>query len=218
MSATRRGSCAVGQVPRLMRSVSSFFYDAARLRFLPSVWRLPTFLMLGIMAGLGLVIIHVSRATSYMSDDPETCANCHVMNTAYLTWQHSNHAEVAVCNDCHVPHSSVAAHWGFKARDGLWHATVFTMRWEPEVIRLSSGAAPVVEENCCRCHARVLSDLDNPCRPRPGARCWDCHRDIPHGEVRSLSTAPDVFRLQLPKSHRPSQAPLVGERPTRVRE
>ena len=66
---------------------------------------------------------------------------------------------MATCNDCHVPHTSLAAQYGFKAKDGLWHATVFTMRWEPQVIRLSAGAVPVVEDNCRRCHAAVVADV-----------------------------------------------------------
>ena len=85
--------------------------------------------------------------------------NCHVMTTQYVTWQHSSHANVTTCNDCHVPHTSLAAQYGFKAKDGLWHATVFTMRWEPQVIRLSDGAVPVVEDNCRRCHAAVIADV-----------------------------------------------------------
>ena len=78
--------------------------------------------------------------------------NCHVMTTQYLTWQHSSHARVATCNDCHVPHDNLVHKFAFKAQDGSWHATVFTMRWEPQVIRLSERAKPVVQANCRRCH------------------------------------------------------------------
>ena len=34
--------------------------------------------------------------------------------------------------------------FAFKAQDGSWHSTVFTLRWEPQVIRLSERAKPVV--------------------------------------------------------------------------
>ena len=129
------------------------------LRFLAPAWRFPCFFMLGVAAGMAVFVIHVSRAASYMSDEPETCMNCHVMTTQYLTWQHSSHARVATCNDCHVPHDNVAHKFGFKAQDGLWHATVFTMRWEPQVIRLSDRAKPVVQANCRRCHARVVEEV-----------------------------------------------------------
>ena len=62
--------------------------------------------MLGVTAGTAVFVFHISRAASYMSDEPETCMNCHVMTTQYLTWQHSSHARVATCNDCHVPHDN----------------------------------------------------------------------------------------------------------------
>ena len=37
--------------------------------------------MLGIAAGMAVFVIHISRAASYMSDQPETCMNCHVITT-----------------------------------------------------------------------------------------------------------------------------------------
>jgi len=86
----------------LLKTVSALL----TLRFLAPCWRLPCFLMLGVTAGMAFFVLHISRAASYMSDEPETCMNCHVMTTQYLTWQHSSHAQVATCNDCHVPHDS----------------------------------------------------------------------------------------------------------------
>jgi len=163
-------------------------------------------------AGLGLFVTHVSRALSYMSDAPETCVNCHVMTTEYVTWQHSSHAGVATCNDCHVPHDSLVSHYGFKAKDGLWHATVFTLRWEPQVIRLSRGAIPVVEGNCRRCHAAVIGEVSLSGRASGNLRCWDCHRDVPHGSARSLSATPGVFQPRLPAAAEPKQEPTITGR------
>jgi cytochrome c nitrite reductase small subunit len=185
---------------------------AAALRFLSPGWRPAGFLMLGVAAGMGLFVFHISRASSYLSDAPETCMNCHVMGTEYLTWQHSSHARVATCHDCHVPHTSLAAEYGFSAEDGLWHSTVFTMRWEPQTIRLSERAVPVVENNCRRCHAQVIADVAPAVHQAGDLRCWDCHREVPHGSVRSLSTAPGVFQPQLPSVHQPSQQPTIGGR------
>lgn len=188
------------------------------LRFLPRGWRVPGFLMLGVTAGMGLFLFDLSRAASYLSDSPETCINCHVMATQYLTWQHSSHAGVATCNDCHVPHTSPLAHYAFKAKDGLWHATVFTMRWEPQVIRLSRGAIPVVEDNCRRCHENTVENVSIADHAPGDQRCWDCHREVPHGRVRSLSTAPDVFQPRLPSFRLPFEDPQIGGRPVRPKE
>lgn len=185
------------------------------LRLVPRAWRIPCFAMLGVAAGAGLFVLDVSRATSYLSDAPETCMNCHVMTTQYLTWQHSSHASVTTCNDCHVPHDSPLAHYAFKARDGLWHASVFTMRWEPQVIRLSQGAVPVVENNCRRCHQAVIEGVAPAGHQGGDLRCWDCHREVPHGRVRSLSATPGVFQPRLPQATSGNQQPRIGGRPPR---
>lgn len=187
------------------------------LRLVDRTWRLPCFVAIGVAAGMGAFVLHVSRAASYLSDAPETCRNCHVMTTQYVTWRHSSHADRATCNDCHVPHDSLAAHYAFKARDGLWHATVFTMRWEPQVIRLSDGAVPVVEENCRRCHRETICQVALVEHQLGDPRCWDCHREVPHGRVRSLSATPGVFQPQLPSYRQAVQTPTLGGRPIRPR-
>ncbi len=174
--------------------------------------------------------MHLSRAPSYLSNAPETCINCHVMTDAYLSWQHSSHAHLAGCNDCHVPQDSLLRGYWFKATDGLRHASIFTFRWEPEVIRLSERAKPVVQANCRRCHQNLLEGL---CLSYSGAACsergagslrasaegerfcWDCHRHTPHERVHSLSAAPDVFRPRLPPLRRWNQTPTASERPIR---
>lgn len=176
-----------------------------RLAFVPRRWRALCLGMLGVVAGLGLFVIQVSRAPSYLVDSPETCMNCHVMATQYVTWQHSSHARHATCNDCHVPHDNLFKEYAFKAKDGLWHATVFTMRWEPQVIRMSRGAIPVVEQNCRRCHEAVVSGVALAAHQSGDLRCWDCHREVPHGRVRSLSATPDVFQPRLSPATSPHQ-------------
>jgi cytochrome c nitrite reductase small subunit len=184
----------------------------AALGFLAPRLRPAGFVTLGMAAGMGLFVLHVSRAASYLSDKPETCMNCHVMTTQYVTWQHGSHAGVATCNDCHVPHTSLLAKYGFKAEDGLWHATVFTMRWEPQTIRLSARAVPVVEDNCRRCHAQVVAEVAPAAHQAGDLHCWECHREVPHGFVRSLSATPGVFQPQLPPVRQPSQQPTIGGR------
>ena len=184
----------------------------AGLRMLPPRLRPACFLMLGAAAGLGAFVFHISHAASYLGDSPETCMNCHLMATEYISWQHSSHARAATCHDCHVPHTSLAAEYGFAAKDGLWHSTVFTMRWEPQAIRLSAGAIPLVENNCRRCHAQAIADVA-PAAHQPGdLRCWDCHREVPHGSVRSLSASPGVFQPRLPPVSEPIQRPTIGGR------
>ena len=58
----------------------------------------------GLIFGAGTYTFHYAEGTSYLSNDPAACANCHVMNDYYAGWQKASHHHVATCNDCHVPH------------------------------------------------------------------------------------------------------------------
>ncbi|GAA0878198.1 cytochrome c nitrite reductase small subunit [Algoriphagus jejuensis] len=142
---------------------------------------------------MGIFLLDFSNAASYLSDDPQACVNCHLMTPQYITWTHSSHREVADCNGCHVPHNNVANKYFFKAKDGLYHATIFTMRAEPQVIRARQPSVEVIQNNCIRCHQDQVTDakmetfvVDHTAN-RTDRTCWECHRDVPHGRVRSLS-------------------------------
>lgn len=155
-------------------------------------------LLLGLAAGLALLVLHSSNAVSYLSDRPETCINCHVMVPQYVTWRNSSHRRVAVCNDCHVPHDSLLRKYAFKAADGARHSAVFTLRREPQVIRIKAAGRAVVQENCLRCHmdqvfAVSAGSIDDAAWKRgDGPLCWDCHRQVPHGRVHSLASTPNA--------------------------
>lgn len=196
----------------------------ASLSFLPFRARILCFVALGVLIGLGVLLAKVSRVTSYLSDDPMACVNCHVMRPEYASWRHSSHAAVATCNDCHVPHDSKLAGLAFKARDGIYHSTIFTLRLEPEVIQLSSGAIPVVQSNCVRCHAGTVENIYCPLRdvdiyppPAEGEKipwCWTCHSEVPHGRVHGLSSSPGGMAPELPPVLR-RQVPMIKGRPAK---
>ncbi len=154
----------------------------------------------GIFCGLVAYLGYASRAASYLSDDPKTCVNCHIMGTYYATWQHSSHARNTTCNDCHVPHDSFFKKWFFKAKDGLRHATIFALRKEPQVIQAIDASAEVIMNNCIRCHSQLNQEIVNAgqitfsdVRCDNGKACWDCHREVPHGGSNSLSSTPNAI-------------------------
>lgn len=159
----------------------------------PKKWRPAATFVVAIILGLGIFLLDFSNASSYLSDDPQACVNCHLMTPQYLTWTHSSHREVANCNDCHVPHNNVANKYFFKAKDGLYHATIFTLRAEPQVIRARQPSIEVIQNNCIRCHQTQVTDakmeafVADHVVNRTDRTCWECHRDVPHGRVRSLS-------------------------------
>jgi cytochrome c nitrite reductase small subunit len=160
----------------------------------PHKWRPVATVLVGAIFGLGIYLTKLSNAASYLSDDPQACVNCHIMTPQYITWKHSSHREVAHCNDCHVPHDNVVSKYFFKAKDGLYHASIFTLRAEPQVIRALEPSVDVIQANCVRCHqdqvtdAKMFSMVEKHQEARTGRTCWECHREVPHGKVRSLSS------------------------------
>lgn len=171
----------------------------------PKQWRLPVILVLGIMIGFGGYGLYLSKAHSYLSDNPATCVNCHIMGPQYATWMHSSHREHATCNDCHVPHNNIFNHYYFKAKDGLRHATIFTLRAEPQVIHILEAGQEVVQNNCVRCHQDLLQDKklytynEQHFQHRADRQCWECHRMTPHGRINSLSSTPNA-QVPVPES------------------
>lgn len=175
----------------------------------PAQWQMPVIILIGTIVGLGAFMIYVSKAHSYLSDNPETCVNCHIMAPQYATWSHSSHREVANCNDCHVPHNNVFNKYFFKAKDGMRHATMFTLRLEPQVIFIHEAGQNVVQNNCVRCHDPLITNtklatmMPNRHLEIHDRKCWECHRETPHGRVNSLSSVPNA-RVPLPASPVPS--------------
>ena len=61
----------------------------------------------GVLLGVGIFTFGYAKGGSYLTDDPAACANCHVMQDHFDSWQKSSHKNVAVCNDCHLPHNFI---------------------------------------------------------------------------------------------------------------
>lgn len=170
----------------------------------PPGWKPAVVIILGVFTGISLLVFHASEAQSYISDKPETCINCHVMYPQYASWAHSSHRETATCAECHVPQDNFFSKYYVKGTDGLRHAYVFTSRTEPQVIQIKQRGINVVQKNCIRCHldivemTRIVEVTGQNYHEGEGSRCWDCHRDVPHGTVRSLSSAPFSLVPRMP--------------------
>jgi cytochrome c nitrite reductase small subunit len=162
----------------------------------PDNWKFPVIILLGIFTGLGFFVLHISKATSYLSDDSKVCINCHIMRPQFATWERGSHGRVTACNDCHVPHDNIIRKYLFKAQDGMRHATMFTLRLEPQVIQIKDAGKKAVQENCIRCHQNQIHPVSLRALTAKGITddsdiyCWHCHREVPHGKVNSLSSTP----------------------------
>lgn len=78
------------------------------------------------------------------------------------------------------------------------HATIFTLRAEPQVIFIKEAGQEVVQQNCIRCHGEMLNSGNTKMYTsqyddfRSERHCWECHREVPHGRVNSLSSVPNA--------------------------
>ncbi len=152
------------------------------------------------MVGMFAYVVQASKMMSYFSEDPKVCINCHSMNTQYATWQHSSHRERATCVDCHLPRESLVDKLLAKSRDGFNHSYAMTFRtYLDNNIRASKNAQQRIQANCISCHQEMVSEITARLELyRTGGatntlerKCWECHRNVPHGRLRGLTTTPD---------------------------
>ncbi|MDR1657051.1 MAG: cytochrome c nitrite reductase small subunit [Deltaproteobacteria bacterium] len=173
------------------------------------IWVWLIFGLVGLFLGLGGYTVYASKAWTYVSDESAVCTNCHIMGPYYQSWHTSSHAVWTNCNDCHVPQDTLVRKWAFKATDGLYHAAVFTVGAEPQVIRAREGTKEVLLENCLRCHTPLVTEFTKmsadyeTVKSQDAKACWDCHRDTAHTKISSISSA-EYGSLPLPSSPAPA--------------
>jgi cytochrome c nitrite reductase small subunit len=131
---------------------------------------------LGVAAGLGGVAFVQGKGTSYLTDNPAACANCHVMQSHYEGWLKSSHHAVATCNDCHTP-AGPAEKALVKAVNGARHSLAFTLGNFPDSLRARPQDHAVLEEQCRRCHADALLAMPHG---GAGVSCVRCHNSVGH--------------------------------------
>lgn len=169
-------------------------------KLLPQSWTTPVRLLwvvssvsVGMFVGSGLFTFFTAHGTSYLSNDPKVCVNCHIMRDEYDGWTHGSHHAVATCNDCHLPHDNVVHKLFVKASNGYHHSKAFTMQDFVEPIRIKPGNAQVLEANCLRCHGELTEaitahgTLGVPTDPTQKADlygCVRCHQSVGHGPTR----------------------------------
>jgi cytochrome c nitrite reductase small subunit len=136
--------------------------------------------LVGLLAGLGVFTALYAEGLSYLSNDPEACANCHIMWPQYEGWQKSSHHSVAKCVDCHLPHDFVGK-WMAKAVNGYHHSVAFTLQNFHEPIQIKGRNSAILQENCQRCHAALVHDLVTVAGRGQELRCVHCHDTVGHG-------------------------------------
>jgi cytochrome c nitrite reductase small subunit len=148
--------------------------------------------LVGALGGAAGYTAHYASATSYLSDDPKACINCHIMNEQYNAWSSSPHHARASCNDCHVPHDSVLSKYYVKAEHGYRHSKGFTFQDFHEPIQMKESSRRVVIDNCVRCHEAMTHEIrlaapgnaPGSAGLTGGVDCLHCHSSVAHGATR----------------------------------
>jgi len=138
----------------------------------------------GILLGVGVVTFGYAEGASYLSTDPAACANCHIMQPQYDSWQKASHHIAAKCVDCHLPADFVGKYIA-KAENGWNHSKAFTLQDFHEPIAITGKNADILHNNCLRCHADLVhaqGGADDGATPR----CVRCHASVGHGEPVGL--------------------------------
>jgi cytochrome c nitrite reductase small subunit len=133
---------------------------------------------LGVLAGVGLFTFGYARGASYLTDDPASCANCHVMRDQFQGWRKSSHGKVAVCNDCHTPPGFIAK-YATKAINGFFHSLAFTTQHFPDEIRITNRNFQVTEQACLKCHEEIVVGIRST-RHKQDVSCIQCHSRVGH--------------------------------------
>ncbi len=138
----------------------------------------------GLAAGVGGYTFVYARGSSYLTNDPAACANCHLMQEQLDGWAKSPHRHVAVCNDCHAPHGLVGK-YRVKATNGFRHSLAFTTGRFPDPPVITAGNRRVAEAACRHCHAPMVEAVDASHTGDDSVSCIRCHSNV--GHMREIS-------------------------------
>lgn len=153
---------------------------AARRRM--SVLAIGVACMFGVFGGLGVFTFGYGEGHVYLGNNPASCANCHVMQSSYDSWQKSSHHAVAVCNDCHTPHDSLLGKYLVKADNGFFHSLAFTTGDFKDPIQIKPRNAAVVQQACLDCHKELVNHM-LPAEEGGGMlSCVHCHQGVGHAQ------------------------------------
>jgi len=124
----------------------------------------------------------------FLTHLPEFCVNCHLMQTRYVSWRRSSHANAASCIDCH-------SEPGFR---GQIKANITGARY-PYALVTGDRSGSVIEANvsssaCLKCHAssELTLEVHGASPGKTGDECTACHD---HRMVHPLSMSPRDRRV-----------------------
>jgi cytochrome c nitrite reductase small subunit len=135
--------------------------------------------VMGLAVGIGAYTFVYAKGSSYLTDDPGACANCHIMQDHFDAWVKSSHHGVAVCNDCHTPKNFILK-YASKADNGFWHSFAFTTGDFPDPIQIKPRNHNITENACRKCHQAIVTAIESPHHGHDRLDCVRCHHGVGH--------------------------------------
>lgn len=132
----------------------------------------------GLLCGLGVFTFGYGQGSSYLRNDPASCANCHVMQEHFDSWVQSSHHSVATCNDCHLRHDFLGK-WLTKADNGFFHSLAFTTGDFPDPLRIKPRNRRVTQSSCLHCHDDFVHAAGTASQE---LLCVHCHDAVGHSQ------------------------------------
>lgn len=143
-------------------------------------------MILGVLLGLSTFTFEYAKGLSYFSTDPRACANCHIMQSQFNSWQKASHHTSATCVECHLPHDFIGKYIA-KAENGYHHSRGFTLQDFHEPIMIKEKNRQILQQNCLRCHADLVQDMvSGVTHDVTAVQCIHCHVSTGHGEQVGL--------------------------------
>ncbi|WP_003540086.1 NapC/NirT family cytochrome c [Desulfotomaculum nigrificans] len=136
------------------------------------------------VAGLGGILSTKIPFISKQLDGPKFCGSCHLMKPWVDTYSASDHKKYSTCGDCHIPHEVITGAF-YKAYTGSRDTFDMIFNRIPDVIRISDHGSKVVNDNCLRCHTKIMETVGFPKNDR-GQNCYGCHQNLPHSKYWTI--------------------------------
>jgi cytochrome c nitrite reductase small subunit len=157
-----------------------FLTRLLRWATLPAVLAYMFWALLGTSVGVGSYTFIYAEGASYLSDNPQSCANCHIMNDNFDAWHKSSHKAVATCNDCHAPHDNFIHKYYVKGVNGFNHSWAFTTGHYEDNLSITDFNRKVTEQSCRHCHQDVVHAIEPIVERFKQLSCIRCHGDVGH--------------------------------------
>lgn len=130
------------------------------------------------VGGMSAFTFVQAEGLSYFSNEPSACMNCHVMQDQFDAWEHSSHARVATCNDCHASHDNLVNKYFSKGVNGFNHSAAFTLGTYGNVITIKDYNRAIVNDSCVYCHTNLVSEIEAVHTSQ--TNCTHCHAGVGH--------------------------------------